>query len=144
MLMKLFPKKPFFVKLFCDKHMIDEIDAFFSEKNASLFPFYVQDCINNTDVIEQDDFNFIILIDEISIDYISTILKNEFKVLHDIKDITIPCFLGEYPFEISIDKQKDIEELIMPYITPDDVLEKITQKGLSALTEHDIELLKSV
>ena len=143
MLMKLFPKKPFFVKLFCDKQKIDKIDAFFSEENASLFPFYVQDNINNTDIFEQDDFNFIMLIDEISLDYISTKLK-EFNILYEIKDITIPCFWGEYPFEISIGKQKAIEELIMPYITPDDVLEKITQKGLSALTEHDIELLKSV
>ena len=139
----MLPKKPYLVKLFCTQDDIKQIDDFFSEENADLFPSYVQDCIGNCDVFEESDFHFIMIIDELSMDYIKIQLKDRFNINYDIKDATKQFLLGDYPFELSVGKRRAVEEVVLQNITVDDVLEKVSIKGIQSLSEHEKEMLSS-
>lgn len=140
--MNIFKKKPYLVKLFCTQDDIKKIDDFFSEENADLFPSYVQDCLDNCDVFEESDFHFIIIIDELSMDFIKDTLTNILNIKFDIKDATKQLLLGDYPFELSVGKRKAIEDIVLDNINVDDVLEKISIKGMQSLSDREKLMLK--
>ena len=140
--MNVFKKKPYLVKLFCTQDDIKKIDDFFSEENADLFPSYFQDCIGNCDVFEESDFHFIMIIDDLSMDFIKTQLKDRFNINYDIKDATKQFLLGDYPFELSVGKKRAVEEIVLDNITSDDILDKISIKGIESLSEGEKNILK--
>jgi dihydropteroate synthase len=136
-------KKPYLVKLFCTLEEGKQIDDFFTEKNADLMPSYVQDCIGSCDVFEENDFHYIIIIDDLSMDYIKSVLKDRFDINFEIKDATKEFLLGEYPFELSVGQKRAVEEIVLDNVTPDDILDKINTKGIQALSEQEEEILKN-
>ena len=140
--MNVFKKKPYLVKLFCTQDDIKKIDDFFSEENADLFPSYIQDCIGNCDIFEESDFHFIMIIDELSMDFIKTQLKDVLNIGYDIKDATKQFLLGDYPFELSVGKKRAVEEIVLDNVTSDDILDKISIKGIESLSEGEKNILK--
>lgn len=140
--MNLFKKKPYLVKLFCTLEEGKQIDDFFTEKNADLMPSYVQDCIGSCDVFEENDFHYIIIIDDLSMDFVKSVLKDRFDINFEIKDATKQFLLGDYPFKLSVGQKRIVEEIVLDNVTPDDILDKISIKGIESLSEGEKNILK--
>ena len=82
------------------------------------------------------------IIDDLSMDFIKIQLKDRFNINYDIKDATKQFLLGDYPFELSVGKKRAIEEIVLDNVTSDDILDKISIKGIESLSEGEKNILK--
>ena len=142
--MEMLKKKPYLVKLFSNgEEAKAKVDSFFSEENVSMFPSYVQDCMGNCDIFEKenDDSHFVILIDDLSMNFIKEKITTVLHIKCDIKDATKQFYLGEYPFELPIGQKRAVEEVILENITSDDILDKISLKGIDLISEQEKQML---
>jgi hypothetical protein len=133
-------KKPYLVKLLSNgEEAKAKMDNFFCEDNISILPSYVQDCIGNCDIFEKenDDTHFIVLIDELSMDYIKEKITTVLHIECDIKDATKQFYFEDYPWELPIGQKRAIQESILQNITTDDILEKISVKGIHTITKEE-------
>ena len=140
--MSFLKKKPFLVKLLCDLEEGKRAEAYFSDENLYLFPSYVLDNLGSCDVFEESDLHFIILIDELAMNFIKTQLDTVLNIPNQIEDATKQLYLENYPFELTSEVKNTLKQVVLENISSDDVLDKILAMGINSVGSEEIELLK--
>lgn len=116
---------------------------------------YIQDLYKKISMVEYtDDNNFecmFAIIDDYFVEKITN-LYQKYKMKFDINDITQDIILDNhfriryencYGRSVQLDILKLIKEFKNNWISKDDILDKILEKGIESLTDFDLDVLNS-
>ena len=80
------------------------------------------------------------IIDKNALKYITDVIE-QYNIIYEIKDLTKSVYFGEYPFELDSEFKEKIDDIVLNLISVDDILEKIHNKGIKALSQKELVLL---
>ena len=117
-------------------------DYFSKEENIEHMPMLVQDSLRYCDLTYNptNKNSIIMIIDKNALKYITDVIE-QYNIIYEIKDLTKSVYFGEYPFELDSEFKEKIDDIVLNLISVDDILEKIHNKGIKALSQKELVLL---
>lgn len=136
-------KIPFLFTVFNSENDLKILEDYFSkEENIEHMPMLVQDSLRYCDLTYNptNKNSIIMIIDKNALKYITDVIE-QYNIIYEIKDLTKSVYFGEYPFELDSEFKEKIDDIVLNLISVDDILEKIHNKGIKALSQKELVLL---